>query len=126
MNKYEGFADRDDVAREFNVGTGDRWKTVGDGQFVVADDFPTDDEILVANYETPPYEGYAFVLYTRDGRLFEVNASHCSCYGLEGQWQPEETSWESLLMRPASGYNGFSQDVVERLKVLAQQAQAQH
>lgn len=42
-------------------------------------------EVLLASYGTPDYEGYAFVLFLRDGKLWEVNASHCSCYGLEGQ-----------------------------------------
>lgn len=32
----------------------------------------------------------AFVVFRRGGRLYEVNGSHCSCYGFEGQWEPEE------------------------------------
>jgi len=28
--------------------------------------------------------------------LFEVNASHCSCYGFEGQFEPEETNLDYL------------------------------
>lgn len=31
----------------------------------------------------------AFVLFDKGGALFEVNGSHCSCYGFEGQWEPE-------------------------------------
>ena len=45
-------------------------------------------EILLAWYGSGGYDGTAFVL-CRDritGCLFEVNGSHCSCYGLEGQW----------------------------------------
>lgn len=61
--------------------------------------FPSDPQILFAEYETPSYEGYAFVLFERDGKLYEVNGSHCSCYGLEGQWEPDETTWEALAMR---------------------------
>ena len=61
--------------------------------------FPTEDEILFASYETPGYEGEALVLFERDGRIYEVNASHCSCMGLEGQWKPEETLWPALRMR---------------------------
>lgn len=48
-------------------------------------------EILVAEYSTGNYEGHAFVLYRQDGNLYEVNASHCSCYALEGQWGQEIT-----------------------------------
>lgn len=44
------------------------------------------------------YQGHALVIYTtKDGTLYEVNGSHCSCNGFGGQWVPERTSWESLL-----------------------------
>jgi hypothetical protein len=65
-----------------------------------------DVEILLASYGTPSYEGYAFVLFRRDGKLWEVNGSHCSCYGLEGQWSPEETSVEVLRHRVKEGNLG--------------------
>jgi hypothetical protein len=58
-----------------------------------------DNEILFACYDTPSYEGYAIVLFERDGKLYEVHGSHCSCYGLEDQWEPEETTWPALAMR---------------------------
>lgn len=48
-------------------------------------------KILFAEYEQDGYDGSAFVLFTRNGKLYEVNGSHCSCFGLEGQWEPEET-----------------------------------
>lgn len=59
-----------------------------------------DEEVLLAIYDTPGYEGHAFVLFERDGKLFEVHGGHCSCCGLEGQWEPEETSWAAIAMRP--------------------------
>lgn len=59
--------------------------------------------VLLASYGTPSYEGYAFVLFEKDGKLFEVNGSHCSCYGLEGQWEPEETTKEALMARIEKG-----------------------
>lgn len=55
--------------------------------------------ILFAAYENESYEGYAMVIFSKDGKLYEVNGSHCSCNGLEGQWQPEETSLEALKLR---------------------------
>jgi hypothetical protein len=58
-----------------------------------------DAEFLFAAYTYEDYSGSAFVLFRKDGKLFEVNGSHCSCYGLEGQWEPEETSKEALLKR---------------------------
>lgn len=57
-------------------------------------------EILLAWYDDPwGYSGEAFVLFRKDGKLFEVNGSHCSCYGLEDQWEPEETDAEALIFR---------------------------
>ncbi len=61
--------------------------------------FPTDSEVIIAGYEYENYEGSAFVLYEKNGKLYEANGGHCSCYGLEGQWKPEETTWEALAMR---------------------------
>lgn len=55
--------------------------------------------ILLASYTYENYTGEAFVLFEKDGLLFEVDGSHCSCYGLEGQWDPEETTKEALLVR---------------------------
>ena len=46
------------------------------------------------------YDGEAHVIFRKDGKLYEVNGSHCSCYGLEGQWTPEETTLAALLARP--------------------------
>ena len=62
--------------------------------------------ILLASYGTPSYEGYAFVLFERGGKLYEVNGSHCSCYGLEGQWSPEETTKAALMHRLDNGSLG--------------------
>lgn len=64
--------------------------------------------ILLASYEYESYEGDAFVLYEKDGKLFEVNGSHCSCYELEEQWEPEETTKDALLKRINDGSLGQS------------------
>jgi hypothetical protein len=64
-------------------------------------------EILVHYYSYEDYSGEAFVLFRRDGKLYEVNGSHCSCCGLEGQWGPEETDVKSLLHRVCEGYPGL-------------------
>ncbi len=62
--------------------------------------------ILFASYGCDNYEGGAFVLFERDGELFEVNAGHCSCYGLEGQFSPELTTLEALAYRLTNGSMG--------------------
>lgn len=68
-------------------------------EFQISADALVDATILFATYEYTLYEGDAFVLFERDGKLYEVNGSHCSCYGLEGQWEPEETSVAAVRMR---------------------------
>lgn len=56
-------------------------------------------EVLFAAYTNEGYSGDAFVLFRRGGSLFEVNGGHCSCYQLEGQWEPEATSVEAIRRR---------------------------
>jgi hypothetical protein len=78
-------------------------------------------KILLACYTYEDYNGSAFVLFIRKGKLYEVNGSHCSCYGLEGQWEPEETTKEALLHRIKKGtlgsdaYEGFFADELIRV-----------
>ena len=55
--------------------------------------------VFFADYTYEDYSGSATVIFEKDGKLWEVNGSHCSCYGLEGQWQPEETTWEAIAIR---------------------------
>jgi hypothetical protein len=65
-----------------------------------------DINILFASYGTDNYSGDAWVLFEKDGQLFEVNGSHCSCYGLEGQWEPEPVVLEELQARIEAGHFG--------------------
>jgi len=67
-------------------------------------------EILLAYYDYEDYSGSAFVLFRKDGKLFEVNGGHCSCYGLEGQWTPEETTAEALVFRMDKGDLGVTSE----------------
>lgn len=83
------------------------------------------ERILFASYTYEGYEGSAWVLFTKGGKLYEVSGSHCSCYGLEGQWEPQETSLKALEMRVrgkdwgTSRYDGsgFSKEFIEFLGV---------
>lgn len=80
---------------------------------------PLNKQILFASYDYENYSGRAFVLYkAKSGILFEVNGSHCSCYGLEGQWKPEETTWSALAMRHFPSYDEESFSGVDELKKL--------
>jgi hypothetical protein len=90
-----------------------------------------DIEIILASYTNENYEGDAFVLFRRksDGKIYEVNGGHCSCYGLEGQWNPEETTVEALQHRLTNGNlgkggwyddsNRFATELTEALRDLA-------
>lgn len=69
--------------------------------------------ILLADYTYEDYSGSAYVLFEKDGTLYEVVGSHCSCFGLsesdysgdtESQWQPEETTIEAVRHRLESAW----------------------
>lgn len=75
-------------------------------------------EVLYAWYEYAD-SGDAFVLFRKDGKLYEVHGSHCSCYGLEGQWDPEETTAAALLARPhITGWDAEESDQTKAIKAL--------
>ncbi len=96
------------------------WKDRGLDEMV--DDFGIDKSeldgcsVLLASYSYQDYEGDAFVLFEKGGKLFEVNGGHCSCHGLSEQgysggstqWEPEETTKNALLhkIEKGCGYSG--------------------
>jgi hypothetical protein len=57
------------------------------------------EQVLFAAYSYEDYSGTASVLIEQGGNLFEVYGSHCSCNGLEGQWEPKPVTWASLALR---------------------------
>jgi hypothetical protein len=73
------------------------------GAFEIPDHELEDAEIIVALYSCEDYSGSALVLFRRGGQLFEVHGSHCSCNGLEGQWEPEPTSEADLWRELKNG-----------------------
>ena len=75
----------------------------------------TEDQVLLAYYSYKDYSGTAFVLFRRGGTLYEVNAGHCSCNGLEGQWAPEETTAEVLRHRMTEGDLGTEWSYPDRV-----------
>lgn len=60
---------------------------------------PDTMQVVYYHYEIEGYEGHAFCLFLQDDVLYEVSGSHCSCNGLEEQWQPEQASIKELLHR---------------------------
>jgi hypothetical protein len=83
-----GFADRQDVFNQFQE--------------------PEQADIVLcyANYEYGWYEGSATVFYYRKStkKYYECYGSHCSCYGLEGQWSEEEIVIQEMINRLEKGY----------------------
>lgn len=97
MGIYIGiFGKKEDVLQEFTETFYD------DRKDEVLEDWDNCN-ILFAWYGNGSYDGSAFVLFERKGLLYEVHGGHCSCYGLEGQWQPEETSVEALEFQMREG-----------------------
>lgn len=82
---YDGeFENWDDVMSSFDVDEKDRF---------------VPDIVYKACYDRDGYDGYAIVAYKKNDKFYLVKGSHCSCYGLEGQWDPEEIETKKLLMR---------------------------
>lgn len=50
-------------------------------------------------YASGNYEGtaYGFGFDTEKNMWFEVGGSHCSCFGLEGQWEPDYSTFDQLV-----------------------------
>ncbi len=94
MNYFEGFDCWQDVQREFRMTE------------------PEPDEVLAALYETGSYEGSAEVIYRRGDKYYVASGSHCSCYGLEGQWEPEEYDKSTMkaVLEKAAGKRLWSQE----------------
>lgn len=73
-------------------------------------------DVVWSLFGYPSYEGYCNIVFIEDGKLYEVNGSHCSCNGFEGQWTPEPTSFEALAMREWKGYEEYDQDELNEVK----------
>jgi hypothetical protein len=107
MEKYIGdFSSWDGVKREFRI-----------------DD--EEPDVVYAEYEQEYYEGWAWVVYRDGDNIYLVEGGHCSCYGLEGQWDPEEYTLEtfiSMLDRAAAtpypyGIGKRTEEIKKRLGV---------
>lgn len=90
----KGFTDRSDICKEFNIES-------------------FDGAVVYAENEQEGYEGSAAVVYAHGGKLFMVTGSHCSCYGFEGMWEPDEVTIEMLQKMAASPYKSTDQRAAE-------------
>lgn len=78
------------------------------GQFEVEASEVPNAVPLFASYDNGGYEGAATVVYIDDGKFWLVTGSHCSCYGLEGMWEPEDMPYEALVHLAQEGDYSFS------------------
>lgn len=83
-------------------------------EFAAPEDALDGASVLLAYYKYEDYSGDALVIFEKDGKLYEVNGGHCSCNGLEGQWEPEETTWGALAMRNYK-YDPLKQEALSAL-----------
>lgn len=93
-NVFDGWNDAEQMVAEFGVGM----------------DAIEGYRVIVATYDTGNYSGDAFVLLEKNGNYYEVNGSHCSCYGLEDCWELEDVTEAALKIRCESSYRygGFA------------------
>jgi hypothetical protein len=89
------FKNKNDVCNEFNIS-----------------DF--DGTVIFAVYDHQDYDGSAEVVYVHDGKFFMVQGGHCSCYGLEDQWEPIEMPLDGLRRIIEDGH-GLLHDYRETL-----------
>lgn len=116
-----GWSDSDGVFRDFNEQAYDYDKH----KYATKNPIDENINILFASYGCANYSGDAWVLFEKDGQLYEVNGSHCSCYGLEGQWDEDDVLLEELENRLLNGTfgednwsdNNFKQELCEFLGV---------
>lgn len=86
--------------------------------YQVSQPFVDNYRILVAHlHGDGGYEesSYFLLVEKSTGRLFEVSGSHCSCYGFEGQFEPELTSIEYLISEKS--YFGRDPEVKKQIEV---------
>lgn len=69
----------------------DEWENVKN-EFATDEKVP--DELLLWNYVYEDYSGSALLIYRNGEKYYWLTGGHCSCSGLEGQFEPEE--FESL------------------------------
>jgi hypothetical protein len=88
--KYTGeFTSWKDVMEAFGP-----YGYIGSGEALTV---PEPANLIIADYDLDGYEGEARVLWKNpEGTFGFVHGHHCSCYGLENQWEPEELTKEMI------------------------------
>lgn len=104
-------------------GTPENYSGVPVGEFVSSEQIEEElknEKILVA-YESVGNWGCGsssfFLIQRVDDSLFEIHGSHCSCFGMEGQFVPQESEWSYLVSNHFSfSCGGYDDDDVKHKK----------
>jgi len=102
--RYVGFKDWSNVAKDFAEGYAYSPEEIAKALMAI----PEPEQVLFAAYGGGGYDGDAVVAYRNGDKYYLVQGSHCSCYGLEGQFTPEEYSKElfiGMLEKKLESYN---------------------
>lgn len=84
---FDNFGNWSDVSAEFS----------GDYDRPSTPKIPEPDEVIFAGYTYEDYSGDAVVVYRNGDKFYIVEGGHCSCYGLENQWEPEEYTLQQMI-----------------------------
>jgi hypothetical protein len=85
--------------------------------------------VIFAGYSYECYSGDALVIYRNGENYYYVSGGHCSCYGLEGQWEPEEYDRETFLKvlgRKIEGGGGYGWETKDRLIAIRKLVEKNH
>jgi hypothetical protein len=87
---------REDQISEFNQYQNDERD---DDYNLIITPMPENIHIFHSYYSYEDYNGYGYLWgYDSDRDVFFYNSgSHCSCYGLEGQWDIEDHTYEEMV-----------------------------
>ena len=82
-------------------------------------------EIVFAYYTYEVYSGEELVILRdpKDGTFYEVNGCHCSCAGLEGQWEMEETTMDVMMKRSTPFFDEVVKSYIQQ-HLLTQEVEA--
>jgi hypothetical protein len=87
---------------------------------IYGDRVPPEPDIVYACMSEPDYEESLIVVFARDGRLFEIADSHCSCNGWDEDgdtWDaPDEVLVQQLLTRASGAFGRAIAEWLERVE----------
>lgn len=82
------------------------------------------EEILLAYYGYESYSGSSIVIYRNNSSYSVVQGGHCSCHGLEGQWEPIEYN-KNLLIEVLKRQKFYESEIQQEVNKVIQKLQTQ-